>query len=290
MSCCGLFFMKLLYLITFIPALLFADDALVPMQIGNFALSATMQPGAFISLGDNIGQGDTLLYVFADDNVGKNSYSIDVFPSLIYGIRNDLSISFNTPFTPQKKEWKNHSSGLEDWYVEVEYAFFTKNRPKAQDQATILFDVILPTGSSTKNPPTGFGSPSFFLGATYYHTEVKWIYFTSYGALFTTTKHRTRFGNQLFYEFGIGRNIPSPAGWIFAWLVEFNGQYSWKNRMNGLTDPDSGGNVITLTPSMWFSSERIILQFGVGLPVVQHLFGHQPKMYISYDLAFGLLF
>ena len=274
-----------------LPTHVFAEEELLPEKIGNFALTISMQPGAFISLGNNlIAQGDTLFYVLAEDVISKQSDSIKVIPSLIYGITNDLSIAFNTPFTPRQKEWNNRSSGIEDGSVAVEYAFFTKDRPYSADQATVLFNLIFPTGSSTKNPPTGFGSPSLFLGATYYHTEVKWIYFTSYGALFTTSKHRTQFGNELLYQFGIGRNIPSPAGWIFAWLVECDGQYAWKNRIKGHTDSDSGGNVIFVTPSMWFSSERIILQFGVGFPIAQHLHGHQPKIYRSYDLAFGVLF
>ncbi len=85
-------------------------------------------------------------------------------------------------------------------------------------------------------------------------------------------------GNEYLYQAGIGRNIYTiDSEWIFAWLVEANGLYTEKVRFKGRTDPDSGGNLLLVAPSLWISSEQITLQFGVGLPVAQHLFGNQTK-------------
>ncbi len=148
--------------------------------------------------------------------------------------------------------------------------------------------MTFPTGSGTKIPPTGFEAISFFLGATLNYSTVNWMVFTSYGGILTTTRHKTRFGNEIFYEFGLERYLPSPCGWIFAMMLEFNGVYSWKNKIKGTIDPDSGGNVIYLTPSLWFSSKRLIIQLGAGYPIVQHLFGSQPKKFISYDINIGV--
>jgi hypothetical protein len=86
----------------------------------------------------------------------------------------------------------------------------------------------------------------------------------------TTERHRTKAGNQVLYQFGLGRNIPSPCGWIFAWQIEFDGEYSWKSKFKDLRIAIQAGNVIYITPSFWASSEKLIFQLGAGYPAVQH--------------------
>lgn len=68
------------------------------------------------------------------------------------------------------------------------------------------------------------------------------------------------------------------SNWIFALMVEADGQYSEKDKINGIINPNSGGNVVFITPSLWISSKKLILQFGIGFPVVQDLYGNQNKM------------
>lgn len=277
-----------------IPTLIYAqksEENIKQPALGNFSLPPSQQPGPLVSFGENvIDKGLVQLYLFADAFIGKNSYSIDLVPGILYGITDRFSFFFNLPFAPRDKDGKHHSSGMEDIFAQFEYAFYLKNDSHSATQATIVADVFFPTGSSTKNPPTGFGSTSFFVGATFNRTLIDWFFFTSPGAVLTTEKHETQFGNQLLYQFGLGRYIPSPTGWIFAGMVEFTGQYSWKDKIKGRTDPDSGGNVIYITPSIWISSKKIILQFGAGYPLVQNLFGHQSKKLLSLDFNFGYTF
>jgi hypothetical protein len=158
------------------------------------------------------------------------------------------------------------------------------------DQATIIVNVTAPTGSLKKDPPTGFGSPSLFLAATYLHMRVDWFAFAGEGAILTTSNHGTKIGDQFLYQFGFGRNIPSPCGWIYAWMIEFDGQYSKRNRFRGRIDPNSGGNFIFVTPSLWMSSETILLQFGVSFPINQNLFGRQRKFDYALNFNFGWAF
>ncbi|MBL8676548.1 MAG: hypothetical protein JNJ47_03870 [Alphaproteobacteria bacterium] len=171
-----------------------------------------------------------------------------------------------------------HSSGFSDMFLQLEYAFYNENTSQFGDQATFVTNVTFPTGSATKHPPTGFGSSSIFLGSTFNRTYVNWLVFTSPGVTLTTSHDGQRAGNEYLYQLGIGRNFYTiDSEWIFAWLVETTGQYLEKTRLKGHTDPDSGGNTIVVTPSLWISSKQVTFQFGVGLPVVQHLFGNQIK-------------
>jgi hypothetical protein len=207
----------------------------------------------------------------------------------LYGITEDFSIFFNLPFSPKNRVYNYHSSGLEDVYIQIEYAYYAKKVEEGTYQATILTNVAFPSGSTHKNPPTGFGSPSFTIGTTFNYTSVDWFYFGALEGILTTSYNHTKFGDQFLYEIGAGRAFDSPPGWIFAWMLEFDGVYSEKNRLNGSIDPNSGGNTIFITPSIWISNENIVFQLGVG-PVFQSLNGSQAKQHYAIDLNLGYTF
>lgn len=262
-----------------------AEQKPKPPKIGNFALPTSQQPAALFGFGGNIiDKGEVQFYFFADKFVGKDKITTDLIPSVLFGVTNELTIFFNFPFTPNLRDGCQRSRGLEDFFVQLEYSFYNKSTHCYVDQATVVANITAPTGSIKKNPPTGFGSPSFFIGGTYYRTWVDWFVFAAPGAILTTSDHRNKFGDQFLYQCGFGRNIPSPAGWIFAWMIEVDGQYNKRNRIRGVLDPNSGGNAIYVTPSLWISSKEILLQFGVSLPVNQNLFGRQRK----FDYALNL--
>lgn len=262
-----------------------------PPKIGNFSLLTSQQPAALFGFGGNIiDKGEVQLFLFADGFTGKKKTTIDIIPSVLFGITGEWSVFFNAPFTPLFRDGCDRSRGFEDCFIQLEYAFYNKSTTAYTDQATLVSNITFPTGSIRKNPPTGFGSPSFFLGATFYRTWVDWIAFTSHGAILTGSEHGNKFGDQFLYQMGFGRNFPSPKGWIYAWMVEVDGQYNKKNRIDGRIDDNSGGNVVYATPSIWLSSKELILQFGVSLPVNQNLFGNQHKFDYALTLNFAWSF
>lgn len=262
-----------------------------PPKLGNFSLPTSQQPAALFGFGGNIiDKGEIQLYLFADNFVGKKKITIDIIPSVLFGITNNLSIFFNAPFTPLLKDGCHKSSGLQDFFIQLEYAFYNKSTTNYVDLATIVSNITFPTGSIHKNPPTGFGSPSLFLGGTYYRTWVDWFVFTSNGAILTSSKHGTKFGDQFLYQMGFGKNFSTPKGWIYAWMVEVDGQYNKKNRIDGIIDNNSGGNAIYVTPSIWISSKEMLFQFGVSLPINQNLFGNQNKFDYVLNLNFAWSF
>ncbi len=249
-----------------------------PPKIGNFALATSQQPYGLFAFGGNvIDKGEVQLFLFADDFEGKRKVIIDLIPSALFGITDEWSIFFNFPYAPKLKDGCQTSSGLEDIFIQMEFAFYNKKTATYVDQATVVGNVTTPTGSIRKMPPTGFGSPSFFIGGTYCRMMVDWFVFAGQGAILTTSDHRTKIGDQFLYQFGFGRNIPSPPDRIYAWMIEIDGQYNQKSRVHGKIDPNSGGNAIFVTPSIWISTKNFLFQFGVGFPVNQNLFGRQNK-------------
>jgi hypothetical protein len=250
-----------------------------PPPIGNFALPTSQQPGPLVSFGQNmLDENQTQLFVFANDFNGDRTHAVDIIPAVLYGIKDNLSVFFNVPIAASFKSDKNRSSGLEDMFLQLEYAFYTKKTFEHEDQATLVANVTFPTGSTKKQPPTGFGSSSFFLGATFNRTYTDWFMFTSPGVVLTTSHDSTKFGNEFLYQAGFGRNILSiDSEWIFAWMVEADGQYTERSKIKGRIDPNSGGNTVYITPSLWVSSKKVIAQLGFGLPATQHLFGNQKR-------------
>ena len=79
-----------------------------------------------------------------------------------------------------------------------------------------------------------------------------------------------------FTKGGLGRNIDTPNNTsILNWLVEFNGIYTQRDTINGTVDPNSGGHILFVGPSIWFSTPRTIIQIGIEFPVFQRSFGNQ---------------
>ena len=262
-----------------------------PCDRGNFALPSSQQPAPLISFGENIiGRNQVQVFLFGDDYIGKNKHSVDLIPGILYGITDDFSVFFNVPAAVSYKEGRSHSSGLGDLFLQLEYAIYTREASCISDQVTIVANVSFPTGSSRKNPSTGVGAVGYFIGTTYNRTWENWLCFTSYGAELPMSHQGTQFGNQFLYQFGFGRHIVNARGWMFAWIVELDGTFSARNRINGILDPNSGGNVVYLTPSLWMSSKDWTLQVGLGHTVQQNLFGSQKRNEYLLCFNFGRTF
>jgi hypothetical protein len=204
-----------------------------PPKMGNFALTSSQQPGPLISFGQRvINKDQKQFYLFVDYLTGFKQQVVDIVPSFVYGIRDDLSLQINVPIAASYKQNKQSSSGWEDVLLQFEYAYYTNKTSHYTDQATIVGSLAFPTGSAKKQPPTGFGSPSFFLGTTFNRTYVDWFGYASYGIVFTTPNGGSKSGNEFLYQWGMGKNILTiDHEWIIALMVEVDGQYNQKNKI-----------------------------------------------------------
>lgn len=260
------------------------------LKIGNLAVPGTLQPGPLLGFGQNIiTKNEALAVGFFDWFLGKNKSFTEAFPYFVYAPRDDFSIFLGFPTAIKFKEGGLSSSGSEDLVIQFEYAFYAHHLSTMTNQMTLVTAVYLPTGNERKHPPTGFGSPSFFVGVTAEHLATEWYCYTSYGALFTTEHDNFKAGNQFFYQAGFGKNIAySPDKWMLMWMVEMYGWYEQKWKIDGIINQDSGFNLILVGPSIWFSTDRLFTQLGVAPVVSQHLFGKQPKnsVFIAFDIGY----
>ena len=276
-----------------LPFFLFGHEEEQPglLPIGNFSVPFLTQIAPLVGFGQTlIGEKALLPQITGNYTKSHHGYTNVVAPNIIYGIRDDLAVSFAVPFNPKSRSDSSHSSGIRDIFLQSEYAYFSKTYSDHTLQGTVLANVQFPTGSSSKNPPNGNGSFSYFAGTTFSFVSYNWYAFASTGANITTKHHGTKFGNSYLYQCGFARYIKqlSPSGWMFDLMIEFTGTYSKKEKIHRKTDPDSGGNIILVTPSIWLSSKRWIIQWGMDFPLIQNLNGHQDKIRYSFDYNLGI--
>jgi hypothetical protein len=264
------------------------DSAGSPPSIGNFALPSPQQPGPLLSFGQTLIGKNYLqlsLDTFSPYQLGGSFDSVNA--AMIYGITDSTALYFSYPIVADAQTRVHRTSGLRDITLQLEHGIYTAGNIRHQDQATVVGAMTLPLQDANSLQTVGYGSPTFFMGTTYNRTYVDWLGFVSPGVLITTTSNHIRLGSQYMYQAGIGRNIVAVTdkSMVFG-LLELDGQYTEKDQIFGFANPNSGGNIITLTPSLWLSSKRFIAQVGVGFPIVQNLNGNQPTL--DYFIATSL--
>ena len=262
------------------------------LKEGNLALPASQQPGPLFLYGQNIvDKGDIQAEFYMDVHQGINRTFIDVLPGLLYGVTDSLSLYFNIPFTPRYQINCHRSSGMEDIFVQAEYAAFSHDTPSSTSMVTLVGALYFPTGSIKKNPPTGFGAPSFFLGATASYLSAEWYVIASPAVWLTTSNGDTKYGNQFFYQASLGRNVWSkPGEWIITAMVELFGIYDRPDKIDGSINPNSGSNLVHIGPTIWLSTKRFFGQAGILCLAAQSYRGCQNRNQFLFALDLGWKF
>ena len=79
----------------------------------------------------------------------------------------------------------------------------------------------------------------------------------------------------------------SPKGLVIDAVLELNGEWQAKQNISGQTDPNSGGNVVYLSPGIRIASNRWSGFATVGIPIINDLNGLQSEP--TYRLFGGVL-
>lgn len=257
---------------------------------GNFLLPTSQQPGALFSLGQNIvDKGDILGVAYANFLHGPKLSAAVMNYGALYGITDRCSLLAAVPYSFFKLDGQKNS-GLSDIFGIIEYALYQNMQRESTKQATIIGEVSFPTGSVRKRPLISYGGPSYLIGATLSYYSPDWFCFVSFGGVMATQGRGVKTNSSVLYESGFGKNIGTRPGWIFAWMVELNGIYSTREQFCGVTDRNTGSNILFMTPSLWISSEKFFLQAGLSFIPAQHFFGCQNRPEIGGLIYFGWKF
>ncbi|MEE8423437.1 MAG: hypothetical protein V3S49_02750, partial [Thermodesulfobacteriota bacterium] len=106
----------------------------------------------------------------------------------------------------------------------------------------------------------------------------RWYAFGDLRYRLNTEANNIRKGNVLNYDlvFGVRPWLTEYEQPDLVLLVEFNGEYVWKDKGSGVTNPNNtGGNTISVSPGMLLSYRNVMFKAGVKLPISQELNGTQ---------------
>ncbi len=264
-----------------------------PPNIGNYALGASQQPGPLISFGQNIIDKGQLQFLLEPTYLKMTSQSfLATTPALLYGFSDTASLYISMPVALKYTNSTQNSSGASDTSFQLEYELHESSNAKYTTEATLVTTTSMPTGSIHKVPATGVGAPTFFIGTTYDVMFVNWSWFVSPGIYMPATYNGLKQGEQYLYQFGLNSVFASKENkYIFSGMLELNGTYVERNSLSGKTIPNTGGNTVEITPSLWYSTNNFIAQLGVTIPVVQQLNGTQVKSnyFLSANATWNLI-
>ena len=82
----------------------------------------------------------------------------------------------------------------------------------------------------------------------------------------------TRFETSFQYRLSPGTVAPDTNAFVYG-VLEISANYYERNRVSGVTDPNSGGFQLYLTPGLQYATRRWIADLGVKVPIVNDLNG-----------------
>lgn len=253
-------------------------------KIGNFRLRTAQQPVSLFGTQQTIvDKGDILLFNGLVNNKGSLA-SKETVAGVLYGMTDNWSVLAAVPYALELKDQECQTSGIEDIILHTDVALWKRESSHSAQLWTGLSYALFPTGNPRLAPPTGFGAPTVAVATTFSHTTVKFYSALSLLGFFHMTHNNMRPGNQFTYEYAAGYNLGHPMCGTLVGLLEFNGIHLKKNKIDCKTDPLSGGNIIFLGPSLFWSFANVVLQVGIQFPLVHKL--HNPQERYSYRTAF----
>lgn len=262
---------------------------------------------------------DTQLENFAAagiDDVHSADSLTNTSLSLAYGVSNDFTVSARIGYVERQNiregelemgvpEAHNHgdSSGVGDLVVLGQYRFLER---KMVD-VSLLGGIKAPTGKTNNKDggekleiefQPGTGSWDYLFGAS---ASVNMSRTSLHGNMLynltTEGDQDTEIGNAFFYNLGITYTFLSAERHAgddhthshIKWdaILELNGESRDKDEINGLSEDNSGGDMVFLSPGMRLTSDgNWSLFLNVGFPVHENLNGVQTD--VDYRVVGGI--
>lgn len=250
-----------------------------------------------------VGKGDFLfrgqfLYQKANRDPSPADRDLEVFGgvgALGYGATGDLALFAVLPFLHKRLELTGPSGGriarstrgIGDAQAFARYTVFQRDLPGRNFRIAPFAGLKLATGDDDERDSfgrlpqplqSGSGSWDPFGGvvATYQTLDYQIDAQISYKA--NTRANNFSFGDEFHFDASLqyrlwprklGSGVP---GFLYG-VLETNLVHQGRNRINGASDPNSGGTTLFLSPGIQYVTKRWILEGIVQVPVVQELNG-----------------
>lgn len=274
---------------------------LVAMVIGSSS-DARAAPETFnsalpVAEGDFIFR-EQLLAIKANDDPSPADRNLEILGGvsvLGYGVTSDLAIFGMLPWLdkqidltmPSGQRITRRTNGIGDAQVFARYTIFQKNLPGRSIRIAPFVGVKMPTGDADDRdslgrlpPPLQSGSGSWDpLGgviATWQTLNYEIDGQLSYKA--NTRANGFKFGDEFEADASMQyrlwpRKLTGGVPGFLNGVIETNLSHQAKNEIAGISDPDSGGTKLLLSPGLQYVTKKWVVEAVVQLPVVQDLNG-----------------
>jgi len=240
--------------------------------------------------------------VHSIDNIMNTSVSLS------YGATENISISVRLPYIKRKNIRESEvedgtpeahihgdSSGVGDLLLLSHYRI----QKRTDLDVAILFGVKLPTGQTDEKDNDGIrfetefqpgtGSWDLLLGAAISKNRGKFEYHANILYNFTTEgAQSTEIGDVFSYNAALGYKLTKSKGLKWVLSVELNGETRQKNKILGISEDNSGGTIVYISPGFRVSSKNLSGFVSYGMPVVENYNGKQTD--VNYRIVAGASF
>ncbi|HGY92002.1 MAG TPA: transporter [Planctomycetes bacterium] len=228
----------------------------------------------------------------------------------VIGINEDLTLSLTVPYLVKSLKTRIagqrtslNSDGFGDIPLIAKWRFFKAPELGGTTEVALLGGVKLPTGRFHERDvgmrlprplQPGSGSVDGLLGVAF--TRLwdggRWLINADTVFQLNTEAEDYRFGNRLRFDVGAQYRIhperyESYDQTTVNLLLEFNGEYGWKDELNGHDLDATGGLQLFVSPGVQvIVSEDLLFEVGVQIPVYRDLNG--PQLGVDFRATAGL--
>jgi hypothetical protein len=222
-----------------------------------------------------------LVAAHASDSPGGLNRHVDRFEArsvLGYGLTSKLAFFGMLPVVYIEQVFgdvRSSDSGLGDAELFARYEVFRSDKPGRTFRIAPFAGLRFPTGKEGK---TGDGSLDVFGGVIATLASTQWVLDSQLRHDFNAESSgfergdATRFDVSFQYRWSPAKVVRDTPAFVYG-VLELSANYSERNRVGGVTDPNSGGFLLYLTPGLQYAARRWIVDFGVKIPVVSDLIG-----------------
>jgi len=254
---------------------------------------------------DPFSNQEMLAFSMTGEDVHSTEAILHAFLVGSYGITDDITLSLKLPYIyldnikeahadePDEVHLHGDAEGIGDLSLFGQYRFLNADNW----EASFILGLEFPTGQTDESDmdgerfttefQPGSGSWDPFAGLA---VQKKIGKIGLYGSLLyliaTEGAQDTDLGDMLSYNAGVSYT-PWAGGLAWDFVLELNGELKQKQDINGIEDPNSGGNVLLLSPGTRISwNKRWSLFCSVGIPVAQDWNGIQNDL--NYRVLTGI--
>ncbi|MGE0009238.1 MAG: transporter [Candidatus Babeliales bacterium] len=220
--------------------------------------------------------------------IGHEANLLFYFNAFSYGISERVGCTFTVPIVLHFRENKDVSRGLFDLRFNMQWHLY-----RSENEIVVLkTGMWFPTGDILARPPLSFGSfnPTVYLIAA--HSSERLYANATVGSVITTTRKHRNTGGFIDYHLSVGPKFPLDTknhSQLYAFL-ELQGYYFFAAKFRNVRVPNTGEHLLFLGPSVSYDSDFFQILASIGVTVLDHRKGIQPRTDFLAQIWFGRRF